>query len=78
MTKPETTVTFIRNKRRDAFYFVTPNSDIEELSFVEFANTFRANMNEKAVDLHNKHHEHINAALDDFRDKLQAEAVEHR
>ncbi|MFC1461631.1 helicase-related protein [Verrucomicrobiota bacterium] len=77
-TKTESTVTFIRNQRRDAFYFVIGKADVEELSFVETANAFRANVKEKATDLHDKHHDHINAALEDFREKLQAEAVEQR
>lgn len=77
-TKPDTTVTFIRNQRRDAFYFVGAEGGLEELSFVEIANTFRANAKEKSTELHDHHHEHVNAALDDFREKLQAEAVEHR
>ncbi len=77
-TKTGSTITFIRNQRRDAFCFVAGKKNIEELSFVETANAFRANVKEKAIDLHDKHHDHINAALDDFRAKLQAEAVEQR
>jgi superfamily II DNA or RNA helicase len=77
-TKAGTTITFIRNQRRDAFCFVAGENDIEELSFVETAGAFRANVKEKAIDLHNMHHDHVNAALNDFRDKLQSETLEQR
>ena len=72
------TLTFIRNQRRDAFYNVGPEKEIEELSFVESAHIFRAAATEDRHPLHDHHHDHVNRALDDFADKLQAEAVQHR
>lgn len=72
------TVTFIRNQRRDAFYRVGPDDEIEELSFVETARIYQANIDESASPLHDRHHDHVNLALDDFAGKLQAEAVQHK
>ncbi|TFG37095.1 MAG: helicase, partial [Desulfobacterales bacterium] len=72
------TVTFIRNQRRDAFCHVGPEKEIEELSFVEAAHIFKATAKEDGHPLHERHHDHINLALDDFADKLQAEAVQYR
>ncbi|NLE00122.1 MAG: helicase [Fibrobacter sp.] len=77
-TKDMTTIVFIRNKRRDAFYFVKPDGALEELSFVEIARAFEARIPEKAIELHQKHHEQVNAAVADFNKKLQAEAIQNR
>lgn len=72
------TVTFIRNQRRDAFYRIGAGGEVEELSFVETAGIYRATVDEAPVALHDRHHEHVNLALDDFAGKLQAEAVQHK
>jgi superfamily II DNA/RNA helicase len=77
-TKDRTTAVFIRNKRRDAFYFIKPDNEIEEFGFVEMAKVFAARESEKQVELHPLHHQQINAAVNDFREKLQSEAVQHR
>ncbi len=71
-------VTFIRNQRRDAFYNLGPVEEIEELSFLETARIFRAAVDEPLLPLHERHHDHINLAIQDFADKLQADAVQHR
>lgn len=72
------TATFIRNQRRDAFYVIGPDDEIEELSFVETARIFQATVDEAPQPLHDRHHDHVNLALDDFAGKLQAEAVQHK
>jgi superfamily II DNA/RNA helicase len=77
-TKDQTTTVFIRNKLRDAFYFVKPDHGLEEFSFVEMARVFEARESEKPIELHELHHDQINAAVDDFKEKLQSDAVQHR
>lgn len=72
-TKKDTTICFIRNNRRDAFYWVHPDLTLEEMTFVEVAREFRADVPEKGVDMHPEHHNHVNAALEDFHTKLQEE-----
>jgi superfamily II DNA/RNA helicase len=72
-TKKNTTICFIRNNRRDAFYWIHENLTIEEMTFVEVAREFRADAPEKGIELHPDHHSHVNAALEDFYDKLQEE-----
>jgi superfamily II DNA or RNA helicase len=67
------TLSFIRNKRRDAFYFVRPDDTIDELSFVEVARQFKTVVSEKGVALHDQHHAQIQTALDDFSSKIHAE-----
>lgn len=86
------TVTFIRSQRRDAFYRIRPASAegaadgprpggggevIEEISLLEAADQFRApDPQEKSIPLHAAHHDHINAALEKFRQSVVAEALQ--
>ena len=76
-TKPNTTICFIRNERRDAFYWVKENGEQEELTFVECAREFRADQPEEAIELHQKHHEQVKIAVEDFDKKVQEEASRH-
>lgn len=71
-------LTFIRNERRDAFYFIKPDNSLEELTFVETARRFKTVVSEKSLPLHEKHHEQIQAAVEDFRTKLNEEASAER
>lgn len=72
-TKKNSTICFIRNNRRDAFYWVKDNNELEEMGFVEVAKEFRADIPEQGIELHDKHHEQVEIAVGDFNDKLQAE-----
>jgi len=72
-TKKNTTICFVRNTRRDAFYWVKENEEIEEMGFVEVAKEFRADPPEQPIDLHNKHHLQVELAVKDFDDKLKEE-----
>ena len=60
------TITFIKNKRRDVFYLIHPNNEYEELTFVEAARIFKAQISERAIPIHEKHHEQIQTALTSF------------
>ncbi len=73
-TKRNTTICFIRNERRDAFYWARENGELEELTFVETAREFRADLPEKGIPLHEDHHAHVQKSLADFEKKLQEEA----
>lgn len=68
-----TTICFLRNSRRDAFYFINAEGTIEELTFVEIAKVFSAMASEKGIPLHSKHHQHVNIALKDFHAKVRQE-----
>jgi hypothetical protein len=63
----------MRNNRRDAFYFVKPDGVLEELSFVETAKEFNSMASEHGIPLHDKHHEQVNIALEDFHAKVRQE-----
>jgi len=75
-TKTGSTACFIRNPKRDAFYFVAEDGRIDELTFVECARIFKADHPEKAVPLHEKHHEQVSLARDDFAAKLHEEITQ--
>jgi superfamily II DNA/RNA helicase len=77
-TKKESTICFIRNNRRDAFYWVKANDEIEEMGFVEVAKEFRADPPELGIELHNEHHNQVVLALNDFNAKLQEEMVRNQ
>jgi superfamily II DNA/RNA helicase len=72
-TKKDSTICFIRNSRRDAFYWVKDNDELEEMGFVEVAKEFRADKPEPGIELHDKHHEQVAIAVEDFNEKLKAE-----
>ena len=74
-TRPDTTITFVRNRRRDGFYYVNPDETISELSFVEAARIYQANAKENAVALPDHHHPQVNAAVKHYKDSLQSESV---
>ncbi|MES2457878.1 MAG: helicase-related protein [Bacteroidota bacterium] len=66
----EHTITFIRDNRRDAFYLVSPDLNLEELTFTEAAKVFKATVEEKPFALHQLHHQQINSGLDCFYKEL--------
>lgn len=61
------TLAYIKNKKRDCFYYLYPDLKLEELTFIEAAQIFEAHETEKPVPLHEKHHEQINQAIESFR-----------
>ena len=63
---PRSTITFIRNKRRDAFTFVREDGSVEELTFLEAVKEFQARIDEKSIPLHNLHHEQVAKAVEIF------------
>ena len=73
--KRDTTICFMRNERRDAFYWIKADDTLEELTFVEAAKEFRADVPEIGIELGDKHHEQVNVALKDFHTKIYEELV---
>jgi len=74
-TKANETICFIRNNRRDVFYQVHENGSFSELSFVETAIQFKTHAEEKSIPLHEKHHEQVGIAVEDFNKKIQTESA---
>lgn len=73
--RDQTTITFVRNRRRDGFYYVHPDKTVEELSFVEAARIFHASAKEKSVPLPDCHHDQVNASVSHYHESLKSEAV---
>ncbi len=73
--RDKTTISFVRNRRRDGFYYVHEDKTVEELSFVEAARIFHANAMEKSLPLPECHHDQVNAAVGHYHETLKSEAV---
>lgn len=63
---PMSSITFIRNNRRDAFTLVREDGSIEELTFLEAVKQFEASVEEKSIPLHDRHHEQVAKAIETF------------
>ena len=74
----EGTICFIKDAKRDAFIYVKPKNEIEELTFLETVKQFEANPNEHAINLHAKHHEQVQAALQLFSEKIEEEKAKDK
>ena len=77
-TKKGSTICFIRNNKRDAFYWVKENEELEEMGFVEVAKEFRADVPEQGISLHDNHHRQVAFASNYFEDKLQEEMASNQ
>lgn len=62
------TIAFIKNKKRDSFYLIFQDLKLDELTFVEAARIFKAEISERSVPLHDLHYDQINVALKSFQD----------
>jgi superfamily II DNA/RNA helicase len=75
-TRKLSTLAYLKNEKRDAFYYVDSNGELEELTFVEAARLFEAKVTEKGLKLHEKHHEQVSTAVESFKVGLQQRALE--
>ncbi len=75
-TKSGSTTCFIRNPKRDAFSHISKEGELKELTFVECARIFKADLPEKAIALHDQHHEQVSLAKTDFAEKLHEEITQ--
>ena len=74
--RARSTVAFIRNAHRDAFYRVGPGAEPEEIAFTEAVREFRAtHPDEPAIPLHGGHHAQVNAATASFREAVLADTL---
>ncbi|WP_218918540.1 helicase-related protein [Flectobacillus major] len=77
-TRKDCTITFIRTQKRDAFYFVKPDNSYEELTFLETAKVFKCEMTEKALKLHDFHHQQVGIAVESFAQKINEEKAKDK
>ena len=75
------TITFIKNNRRDAFYYIKDGEstpEAQELSFVEAARIFHAVAKELPIPLHQQHHTHVTTAVQHFHAQVEESATRDR
>lgn len=60
------TITYIKERKRDAYYLIHPNDTIEELTFVQAAKIYKAKVDENAVALPEFHYDQILTVLSSF------------
>jgi len=72
------TITFIRNEKRDAFLLVKDNGEIDELTFLQAEKEYYAKLTEKAIGLHEHHHEQVKSAIQLFSNMLEEEKSRER
>ncbi len=76
--QPDTTIAFIRDQKRDAFLFAHADGRVEELTFLETAKRFQCMVHERAVKLHNEHHEQVQIAVQRFQAQVEAEKAQDK
>lgn len=74
----ETTITFIRNEKRDAFLLIRENGEINELTFLQAYKEYQANEKEKSIPLNEHHHNQVKNAILLFSNKLEEEKNKER
>lgn len=72
------TICFIKDEKRDAFIYVKPNNETEELTFLETVRRFEAFQHEKGIPLHTLHHEQVQKAIQVFADKIEDEKAKDK
>lgn len=72
------TICFIKDEKRDAFIYVKPNNETEELTFLETVRQFEAFQNEKGIPLHTLHHEQVQKAIQVFVEKIEDEKAKDK
>lgn len=74
-SRKETSLVYIKNQKRDSFYYINNKLEFEELTFIEAARIFKAHITEEAVKLHQFHHDQIGTALQTFREEENLAAL---
>jgi len=64
------TLTFLKNRKRDSFYLIYPDLEFDELTFVEAARIFKAELSERPTPLHEHHYDQISVALEAFKTEM--------
>lgn len=75
-TRRESTLAFLKDRNRDCFYYVNPQSIIETLTFIEAAKIYEAKAVEKPFALHEYHYSHVQVALGTFQEEATKSIVQ--
>ena len=69
----QTTIIYLKNRRRDGFYHIKSGNAVEEISFLESAALFKALSDEKPLPLITGHYEHVQSAIVHFKEAQREE-----
>ncbi|HEV8081634.1 MAG TPA: helicase-related protein [Chitinophagaceae bacterium] len=69
----QTTITFLKNRRRDGFYHIKPGNTVEEISFLQSAGMFKALAEEKPLALIEDHYDHVQSSIAHFKEAQRDE-----
>jgi len=67
------TISFIRNEKRNSFLLVKDDAEPQELTFLQAEEIYRANKAEKSVPLTDSHHTQVEKAIALFKHQLENE-----
>lgn len=74
----QSTICYIKDSKRDAFILVKDNGETEELTFLETVKIFEAEVLEKKIPLHLKHHEQVKLGVLLFSDLLEKDKAKDK
>jgi len=74
----QSTICYIKDNKRDAFILVKDNDETDELTFLETVKIFEAEMHEKGISLHGRHHEQVQTGITLFTDLLEKEKAKDK
>ncbi len=69
----QTSITFLKNRRRDGFYHITAENEVKEISFLQSADMFKALADEQPLPLIGDHFDHVQAAITHFKESQRQE-----
>lgn len=72
------TICYIKDTKRDAFILVNEKEETEELTFLETVKIFEAQVLEKSIPLHSKHHDQVQTGILLFSDILEREKAKDK
>lgn len=74
----QSTICYLKNPKRDSFYYIKSDMTHEELTFTEVAKQFQCNFNEKSVSFHDLHHDQIQQSINLFEEEIIQESLTNK
>jgi len=74
-SRAQSTMVYLKNKSRDSFTYVNADGTYDELTFVEAARIFKAEVSERAIARHDLHHEQVSKAVKAFEEETAIKTI---
>jgi superfamily II DNA/RNA helicase len=74
-SRSTSTIVYLKNKARDSFFYIKPDESFEELTFIEAARIFKAEVSERAIPRHDLHHQQVSLAIKTFEEETATKTV---